>query len=112
MPVLEGGPGDLLSEQTGENQGVVHTHYTSGPRFAVSLFNNPELDDDYDGEPVGCPLCEYEADYPDGLGDGEYSYHYEPHARVYVCNYNGCGWSHESESQVKAHFTREHGDSE
>lgn len=108
MPLIEGESGELLSAKTGEEQGVIHTHYTSGPRFAVSLYSNPELDDEYNGKPIECPLCEFEADYPEGLGDGEYSYHYELHRDMFVCDYEGCGWDHESETQVKSHYTREH----
>lgn len=109
MPVIEGESGEQLSEKFDEGEGSVHTHYTSGVRYAITMYEHIDMDDEYDGEPYSCPLCEFTVDYPEDQPEG-YSYHYDVVNDVYVCDYDGCGWEHELEQQVKSHQTRVHGD--
>lgn len=110
MPVIERNDGEAISKHMPDGAGLVHTHYGSGGyRAAICLHQDPDDDDEYDGEPFECPVqgCYEKADYADVTGD-KYSYHYDPNTGEYVCDYNGCGWSHEMESQVKRHYTMQH----
>lgn len=111
MPVITRQDGGLISEEMGPNQGLVHTHYLGDTRVGVSLHEDPANDEEYEGEPFSCPYCSFEADYVEGVTGDDYSYHYEPHRNVYVCDHDGCGYSNENESAVKGHYTREHKDS-
>lgn len=107
MPVLTGRQGENLTEDVSEDETIVHSHTGGGDYCLITLYDDPE-DDDEEG-PFSCIFGDLVVDYPENT-TVEYNYFHDVLEDVYVCSL--CKWKHEEESQVKSHFTRNHGKEE
>lgn len=111
MAVLTETEDKSILDQVREGEQLVHTHsHSHDLGCAVTFFADPD-EVEADGSHK-CHYCDYTVEYPDGIGDSDYSYYYEADSGEFVCGEEGCSWSSESDKAVKGHQTREHIDEE
>lgn len=99
MTVVTEEPGVLLSDKIGDDEVLVHTHYSLHERCGVAVDPEESI-----GDELGCSMCRFVA--VEGEPEGHAHYHYDVGVGMYRCSV--CGYEDTDESGVQGHMGSEH----